>query len=63
MNFTPCVAVADLRRVLTVAAPPAGAEGTFDIPAGAHFNPQKLEKVGEFSATRSRPARFLAPSF
>src|ERR1700761_487985 len=24
------------------------AEGTFDIPAGAHFNPQKLEKVGEF---------------
>jgi CubicO group peptidase (beta-lactamase class C family) len=31
-----------------VAAPPAGAEGTFDIPAGAHFNPQKLEKISEF---------------
>jgi CubicO group peptidase (beta-lactamase class C family) len=31
-----------------VAAPPAGADGTFDIPAGAHFNPQKLEKISEF---------------
>ncbi|WP_375414684.1 serine hydrolase domain-containing protein [uncultured Bradyrhizobium sp.] len=27
---------------------PALAEGTFDIPAGAHFNPQKLERVTEF---------------
>src|ERR1700704_3800383 len=27
---------------------PAVAEGTFDIPAGAHFNPQKLERIGEF---------------
>jgi CubicO group peptidase (beta-lactamase class C family) len=30
------------------AAPSAGAEGTFDIPPGAHFNPDKLAKVGEF---------------
>src|SRR6478736_3196831 len=30
------------------AAPPARAEGTFDIPAGAHFNQEKLAKVGEF---------------
>jgi CubicO group peptidase (beta-lactamase class C family) len=30
------------------AAPPAGAEGSFDIPAGAHFNPDKLAKVSEF---------------
>src|SRR4030081_1611701 len=30
------------------AAPSAMAEGTFDIPAGAHFNPQKLERVGDF---------------
>jgi CubicO group peptidase (beta-lactamase class C family) len=29
-------------------APPVLAEGTFDIPAGAHFNKQKLAKVGEF---------------
>jgi len=27
---------------------PAAAEGTFDIPAGAHFNPQKLARIGEF---------------
>jgi CubicO group peptidase (beta-lactamase class C family) len=34
---------------LTIAgAHSALAEGTFDIPAGAHFNPQKLEKIGEF---------------
>jgi CubicO group peptidase (beta-lactamase class C family) len=26
----------------------AAAEGTFDIPPGAHFNKQKLEKIGEF---------------
>jgi CubicO group peptidase (beta-lactamase class C family) len=35
--------------LLTVAvAPSAGAEGTFDLPAGAHFNPQKLERIGEY---------------
>src|SRR5262249_21295314 len=27
---------------------PARAEGTYDIPAGAHFNAQKLAKVGDF---------------
>jgi hypothetical protein len=26
---------------------PALAGGSFDIPAGAHFNPQKLERIGE----------------
>jgi CubicO group peptidase (beta-lactamase class C family) len=26
----------------------ATAEGTFDIPPGAHFNPQKLERVGDY---------------
>jgi CubicO group peptidase (beta-lactamase class C family) len=34
--------------LMSVALPSAIAEGTFDIPAGAHFNPQKLEKIGEF---------------
>jgi CubicO group peptidase (beta-lactamase class C family) len=29
-------------------APSANAEGTFDVPAGAHFNQDKLAKVGEF---------------
>jgi CubicO group peptidase (beta-lactamase class C family) len=28
--------------------PPARAEGTFEIPAGAHFNQDKLAKIGEF---------------
>src|SRR5580698_9643903 len=38
-----------LAALLTVAtAPMAVAEGTFDIPVGAHFNPQKLERIGEF---------------
>ena len=26
----------------------AGADGTFDMPAGAHFNPEKLERVSEY---------------
>jgi CubicO group peptidase (beta-lactamase class C family) len=30
------------------AGPSVRAEGTFDIPAGAHFNPQKLERVGDY---------------
>jgi CubicO group peptidase (beta-lactamase class C family) len=27
---------------------PAQAEGTYDIPAGAHFNPDKLARVGDY---------------
>jgi CubicO group peptidase (beta-lactamase class C family) len=34
--------------LLMLAAPSAKAEGSFDIPAGAHFNPQKLERIGEY---------------
>src|SRR6266853_3878620 len=34
--------------LLLGAMPPARAEGTFEIPAGAHFNQDKLAKVGEF---------------
>ena len=35
--------------LLTMAAiPSAFAEGSFDIPAGAHFNQQKLQRIGEF---------------
>src|SRR6201747_2829273 len=33
---------------LNLAASPGRAEGTFDIPAGAHFNPDKLAKITEF---------------
>jgi len=33
-----------------IAVPSVGAlaDGTFDIPAGAHFNRQKLERIGEY---------------
>jgi CubicO group peptidase (beta-lactamase class C family) len=31
-----------------VLALPARAEGNYEVPAGAHFNPDKLAKVGEF---------------
>jgi CubicO group peptidase (beta-lactamase class C family) len=34
--------------LLPLAAPSARAEGTFEIPAGAHFNPDRLAKIGEF---------------
>ncbi|MGD0851043.1 serine hydrolase domain-containing protein [Bradyrhizobium sp.] len=35
--------------LLVIAAiPSALAEGGFDLPAGAHFNPQKLQRVGEY---------------
>src|SRR5450759_1164986 len=35
--------------LLAVAASPSAvAEGTFDIPRGAHFNLQKLERVGDY---------------
>jgi CubicO group peptidase (beta-lactamase class C family) len=30
------------------AAASASAQGSFDIPAGAHFNPEKLERVSEY---------------
>ena len=34
--------------LIIAVASPAVAEGSFDIPAGAHFNPQKLERVGDY---------------
>ena len=34
--------------LMLLAAGEVRAEGTFDIPAGAHFNQQKLGKIGEF---------------
>src|ERR1700733_6436850 len=34
--------------LLPLATPSARAEGTYEIPAGAHFNQDKLAKVGEF---------------
>jgi CubicO group peptidase (beta-lactamase class C family) len=34
--------------LLVAAAPSAWAEGTYEIPAGAHFNQDRLAKLGEF---------------
>src|SRR6476469_6438696 len=34
--------------LLVGAAPPAWSEGTFEIPAGAHFNKEKLARIGDF---------------
>src|SRR5260370_13762532 len=34
--------------LMLAAAPPVSAEGTFDIPVGAHFNKDKLAKITEF---------------
>jgi CubicO group peptidase (beta-lactamase class C family) len=48
MNFCDLLRALAGSALVVLAAPQARAEGTFDIPAGAHFNPQKLEKIGEF---------------
>ncbi|MGY3616347.1 serine hydrolase domain-containing protein [Bradyrhizobium sp. USDA 10063] len=42
------LATGALMPFVLVALPAAGAEGTFDIPAGAHFNQDKLAKIGTF---------------
>ena len=34
--------------LMAALALPASAEGTYEIPAGAHFNPDKLAKIGDF---------------
>ena len=44
------------------AASPARAEGTFDIPAGAHFNPEKLAKIGDYFRDEIAPATSPARS-
>jgi CubicO group peptidase (beta-lactamase class C family) len=49
MNFRHLLHAFSAAAVLVLAAGSlASAEGTFDIPKGAHFNKQKLEKIGEF---------------
>ena len=48
MNSRQMLAVLACGALITVSAPPARGEGTFDIPAGAHFNQDKLAKVSEF---------------
>ncbi|WP_454619926.1 serine hydrolase domain-containing protein [Bradyrhizobium cenepequi] len=48
MNSVRLLRVLATGALMLVALPAAGAEGTFDIPAGAHFNRDKLAKIGAF---------------
>src|SRR6201996_1306215 len=48
MDFLRCWRAPAAAALLMLAASQASAEGTFDMPPGAHFNPKKLEKIGEF---------------
>ena len=48
MNLHHMLRALAIGALMLAAAPSARAEGTFDIPRGAHFNQDKLEKVGEF---------------
>src|SRR5690242_783768 len=49
MNLTALRLLADAALFFCVASiASVRAEGSFDRPAGAHFNPQKLERIGEF---------------
>jgi CubicO group peptidase (beta-lactamase class C family) len=48
MNSREMLRVLFCGGLLVAATPSARAEGTFDIPTGAHFNPDKLAKLGAF---------------
>ena len=50
MNLRQSLRSALMALLPLIAAPSVGAlaDGTFDIPAGAHFNAQKLERIGEY---------------
>jgi CubicO group peptidase (beta-lactamase class C family) len=48
MNSGEMLRVLACGTLLLAAVPPVRSEGTFDIPAGAHFNQDKLAKVGAF---------------
>jgi CubicO group peptidase (beta-lactamase class C family) len=42
------LSIAGAALLAIAASSPVGAEGTFDPPPGAHFNPQKLDRVGDY---------------
>jgi CubicO group peptidase (beta-lactamase class C family) len=48
MNSSEMLRALACGALLLAAAPSVRAEGTFDIPTGAHFNQDKLAKVGAF---------------
>jgi len=48
MNLRHFLRLLGCAALLSIAASSVRAEGTFDIPAGAHFNQEKLAKVGDY---------------
>ena len=48
MNFRHLLHSFCLVALLAMAGSPAAAEGSFDIPPGAHFNKDKLDRVSEY---------------
>jgi len=48
MNLRHALLLLGCATLLCIAAPSVRAEGTFDIPAGAHFNQEKLARVGDY---------------
>ena len=50
MNSRQILAALAAGALMLAAVSPVSAEGTFDIPAGAHFNESKLAKITEFFA-------------
>ena len=48
MSSSTCLRALGFGALMLAALSSARAEGTFDIPAGAHFNNDKLAKITEF---------------
>src|SRR5579871_1845960 len=48
MNLRHFLRLLGCAALVSFAASSVRAEGTFDIPAGAHFNQEKLAKVGDY---------------
>ena len=44
--------------LLLAVAPSARAEGTYEIPAGAHFNNDKLAQIGDFFRNEVATGKF-----
>ncbi len=48
MNLRPMLRLLGCTALLCIATSSVRAEGTFDIPPGAHFNQEKLARVGDY---------------
>ncbi len=69
MHFGNCVRAQAFGALLALLAVPAAlaqgnfaSEGTYEIPAGAKFNPDKLAKITAFFKNEVETARSRAPT-